>query len=232
MDNTHAQTAQGLAEQIKATPATALEVITNPAGFFRQMPKTGGFLAPLLFMVVMGAIGGVLQAILGLFGLGSGDMISGLIALILMPIMVAIFSFVGAAILFVFWKILGSAESYETAFRCGAYTAAIMPITILLNIIPYLGTILGLAWMTFLLVQASMEVHGMASKKAWTAFGILFAFLAISSISTEIASRKISKSMAAWQQNNGDHLEEMTPEEAGKAMGEFLKAFGKTAEQE
>ncbi len=232
MDNTQAQDPQGIGEQIKATPATALEVITNPTGFFRQMPKTGGFLPPLIFMIVMGAIGGLLQAILGLFGLGSADVISGLIALILMPIMVAIFSFVGAAILFVFWKILGSTESYETAFRCGAYTAAIMPITILLNIIPYLGGILGLAWMTFLLVQASIEVHGLAAKKAWIAFGILFALLAISSITTEIATRKISRSMAEWQQTNQAQIDEMSPEEAGKAMGKFLKAFEEAAEKE
>ncbi|MFN2368820.1 MAG: YIP1 family protein [Desulfurivibrionaceae bacterium] len=222
---------------MKTVPATALEVITNPTGFFRQMPKTGGFLPPLLFMALMGVAGGLLQVILALVGLG-GDLMSGLLAVILIPLLVGIFSFVGAAILFMFWKILGSEESFETAFRCGAYTAAILPLTTLLNVIPYLGSILGLVWMTYLLVLASTEVHGIAAKKAWVAFGALCAIMAITSVSMEIAARKISKGMENWQQTNQaqfdslDKLEEMSPEEAGQAMGQFLKAFGQTAQEE
>lgn len=37
-----------------AIPATALEVIKNPVGFYKKMTKTGGFISPLIFMVVMG----------------------------------------------------------------------------------------------------------------------------------------------------------------------------------
>ena len=54
MNNNHTQQAQQeLGAQVKAVPATVLEVITNPTEFFRQMPSTGGFLPPLLFMALM-----------------------------------------------------------------------------------------------------------------------------------------------------------------------------------
>ncbi|MCK7507035.1 MAG: hypothetical protein MZV70_25240 [Desulfobacterales bacterium] len=53
-----------------AMPQTAVNVVTKPAEFFQGMPKTGGFLEPLVFAVIMGLIAGIIQAILGFVGLG------------------------------------------------------------------------------------------------------------------------------------------------------------------
>ena len=55
-----------------ALPATAIKAITSPAVFFREMPKTGGFLEPLVFMAVMGAVAGLVEAILAIAGLNVG----------------------------------------------------------------------------------------------------------------------------------------------------------------
>ena len=66
-----------------AMPQTAINVVTKPAEFFQGMPKTGGFLEPLIFAVIMGLIAGIIQAILGFVGLGpaggygGGGMMSG-----------------------------------------------------------------------------------------------------------------------------------------------------------
>nr|HPK53530.1 YIP1 family protein [Smithellaceae bacterium] len=133
-----------------AMPQTAINVITKPADFFKSMPKTGGFLEPLIFAVIMGLISGIIQAILSFVGLGSAGsygagMAAGFGAIIFMPIAVAIGSFIGAAILFVIWKLMGSQEDYETAYRCGAYLMALAPITSLINVIPYAGAIISLA---------------------------------------------------------------------------------------
>ncbi len=223
---------QQLQGEAKSIPATFIDVITSPAGSFRQMPKSGGYLAPLIFMVLIGAVGGLLLSLLALFGLGRGGVIGGLAAVVLMPIMMGIFGFLGAAILYVFWKILGSGESFETAYRCSAYAAAIMPVTAVLQVIPYLGSVLGLAWMTYLMVVASTEVHGIGAKKAWIAFGIIGALLMVSNLTVEIAGRKMMHEMETWGQQTGlDNVEDMDPEEAGKAIGRFLKGIGRAAEE-
>ncbi|MEJ2033104.1 MAG: YIP1 family protein [Deltaproteobacteria bacterium] len=237
MEDSHKGAQMDVGKQVKAIPATAFEVIANPGGFYRNMPKEGGFLPPLIFMVTMGVAGGLLQTILALAGLVRGSMFSSMAALILMPLLVGIFSFVGAAVLYGFWKILGSRESFETAFRCGAYAAAILPFTTFLDIIPYLGSVLGLAWMTFLLVAASIKVHGIAAKKAWIAFGTICAVIAVSSVSMEMAARRVSSRMENRNRGNQaqldklNHLDEMSPEEAGKTVGQFLKGFGQVAQE-
>ena len=53
--------------------------------------------------------------------------------IIFMPIAVAIGSFIGGAILFIIWKLMGSQEDYETAYRCGAYLMALAPITAIIG---------------------------------------------------------------------------------------------------
>lgn len=229
---------QEVQQQIKGVLPAAKEVIISPADFYSRMPRTGGFLQPLVFMVVLGVVSGLILALLSLTGLAPGEGVAaGLAALIFVPIVVGIFGFVGAAILFVIWKIMGSQESYETAYRCMAYTAAIMPITTVLNLIPYLGVTIGLVWVTYLVVTASIRVHGIAAQKAWIGFGIICAIFVFVSVSSEMAARKLSSEMQAWEAEMKERtgglegVEEMTPEEAGQAVGEFFKGMQQSGDE-
>ncbi|MBN1840975.1 MAG: YIP1 family protein [Deltaproteobacteria bacterium] len=223
---------QQIEKNITAILNTMVEVIRNPVGFFRRMPKSGGFVEPLIFMACMGVAAGVIQAILAIFGLGfAGSFLMALTSIIIVPIMVTIFGFVGAAILFVIWKIMGSQQSFETAYRCGAYAGGIVPVTTVLGIIPYLGPILGLVWGTYLIVIASVEVHNIAAKTAWIVFGAIAALFALISIGSQFAARRVTSGLNKWEQEMGK-TGEMTPEEAGKAMGEFLKGLEKEVGKE
>jgi hypothetical protein len=217
-------------DQIAASVNTAIAVVTNPIGFFKTMPKTGGLVEPLIFLALIGGVGGILQAILSIFGVGhAASFFMALAFIVIVPIATVLFSFVSAAILYIIWKLLGSQEPFETAFRCGAYAAAITPLTALLGVIPYLGSVLGLAWMTYLLVIASVEVYQIEVKKAWIVFGIIAALLALSSISSQIAARRITSQLDQFQKTMKS--DDMTPEEAGKKMGEFLKGLEKSADK-
>jgi hypothetical protein len=182
-------------------PQTAIKVLTSPAQFFKSMPKTGGFVEPLIFMVVMGVIGGLLQSIFSIIGLKIGaGMAMGIASIVIMPIMIAIFGFLGAAILFVIWKLMGSKESYETAYRCAAYVSAITPITTVLGLIPYIGGIIAIAISTYFIVIASIEAHSIPSQKAWLVFGIIGAIFALMGLTAEFAAHKLSRQGAQFQQ--------------------------------
>ena len=207
---------------LKQVLDTFVSVITNPKDFFRNMPKTGGFVEPLIFIIVVGVAAGIIQAVTALVGLGMmGSIGMAFFSIILTPILIGIFGFVGAAILFVIWKVMGSQESYETAYRCGAYAGALMPITALLGIIPYLGMILGMAWMLYLMVTASVEVHRLEEKPAWIVFGIIFGLLTLMSSCSQYTARKMEEKISHLEQQ----MDDMSPEEAGRAVGEFLKGL-------
>ncbi len=215
----------GIGELVRLIPTLAIMVITNPVSFFREMPKTGGFLEPMVFLAGMGVISGIISTILAIFGLGvSSSVAMAFASIIYTPILAVIVGFVLAAILFVIWKVMGSQESYETAYRCAAYASAISPLTTVINIIPYVGGVIGLFWGTYLMVVASTEVHNIKRKTAWIVFGIIFAIFAIMSISAQFAARKMQEVAEEYRQQME---QEMSPEEMKKAAEEFMKNMQK-----
>lgn len=185
---------------LEEIPALAKKVITDPVGFYQDMPKSGGLINPLIFMVVLSLVAGVLSAVLSLFGLGvAGAMAGGLIAIILVPIFVVIFGFIGAAIAYVIWKMMGSQEDFETAFRCVAYTAAITPITAVLSLIPYIGSLASALWPMALLALASIHVHRRSVQASWAVFGALGIIFALIGVSGEQANRQLMSGMEDLQ---------------------------------
>lgn len=196
-------------------------VITMPSVFFRDMPRQGGLLPPLLFLVVAALASGVVQAVLSLFGLGGG---LGLASIVLDPIAAAIFGFLSAAVLFVIWKIMGSGESYETAYRCLAYGAAIMPLVQILLVVPYLGLLLALAWQTYLLIVASIEVHKIRRTTAIAVFGVIALLFAAAGLSAQLAARNLQHNLEQMRHQAG--LNNTTAGSSVQDMGKLLQKFG------
>ncbi len=212
-------------------PQTAMNVLTSPPEFFKEMPKTGGFVEPLVFMIAMGVVAGLLQSILSVLRLQVGaGMAMGLGSVIILPIMIGIFGFVGAAILFLIWKLTGSQESYETAYRCGAYIGVLTPISVLLHLIPFVGAAVSVLLMTFFLVIASVAVHNIPSRKAWLVFGIIGGLLVFFSVSAEFAARRFVREAAEYQKKAEQFQKQA--EEASKAMGKQSEEAAKQMQQQ
>jgi hypothetical protein len=215
-------------------PQTAMRVLTSPSEFFKEMPKTGGFVEPLVFMIAMGVVAGLLQSILSVLRLQVGaGMAMGLGSVIILPILIGIFGFVGAAILFLIWKLMGSQESYETAYRCGAYIGVLTPISALLHLIPFVGAAVGVLLMTFFLVTASVAVHSIPSRKAWLVFGIIGGLLVFFSVSAEFAARRIGREAVEYQKKAEEAVRTMQKqtEQLQKQAEEASKAMGKQSEE-
>lgn len=181
---------------------TAVKVITSPARFFKEMPRTGGFIEPLVFMIVMGFIGSLIQALLSVAGLSpAGPDIDAVSIIILLTIVIVVSGFIAAAVYFIIWKLMGSQESYETAFRCNAYISALIPIAAILGPIPYLDQIIAVVLTTFFLVIASVYVHSLPLKKAGLVFGILGLIFIMVSIAGEMALRRLEGTEMDMQEN-------------------------------
>jgi type VI protein secretion system component VasK len=97
-----------------------------------------------------------------------------------------------------------------------------MPIITILGIIPYLGSIIGIALYIYFLVIASVEVHKIPSQKAWLVFGIIGAILVILNISAQMSARKFSRKAGKLQERM---------EETSKAMKKQTEDIQKQAEE-
>lgn len=218
-----------------AIPQTAVRVVTAPAEFFKAMPKTGGFVEPLIFAVVMGALAGVVYAVSGVMGLGymNAGVVSSLLMIIYMPVGAVIGSFIGAAILFVVWKLMGSNENYETAYRCVAYLAALSPIVALLALIPYAGGLINTAIYLYYTVVVSVEVHNLPARKAWLVFGIIYVVFALWGIRSEHAARNMSSVAEQWKKAAEESTEtfKQSAKEMERSTADMRKQAEETARQ-
>jgi len=224
---------------------TAKAVITNPVGFYKLMPTGGGYVQPVIFVVVMSVLTAVVAMVFGVLGLGVAGTAFGVGAIIFIPIFSTIGSFIGAAILFVIWKLMGSEKDYETAYRCTAYAFAIAPLMATISFIPYIAGIIQKVWGAFLMYTASTEVHKLKAQTAKIVFGVLAVIGILFGYSSEKAVRNFADQTESWgniaeklekdykEGSLGDaakkfeNLDEMTPEEAGKQVGEFIKGLEK-----
>jgi hypothetical protein len=201
---------------------TAVKVITSPATFYREMPKSIGFTVPFTFMVMMGLVNGLVTAALGLFGMTSNPIFStgvtmvslvlypftslsptpilstgmAIASIMFYPLAYAVLGFGGAGLVYAVWKILGSSETFETAYGCIAYLSAFMPITTLLLVIPYWGLIICIALLTYLYVLISREVHVIKAAKAWGVFGLIGIVLFFMGLGADIRVQEYNKKMA------------------------------------
>jgi len=218
----------------------AKQVITDPAGFYRAMPRDGGYSEPVIFTLVMAAIAGAVFALLSIIGL-TGAGFGGVAAIIVLPIAMLIGGFIAGAVLFVIWKLMGSPQNYQTAYRCVAYSYAIFPVVTLFIVIPYVGTLVRTAWGIWLMVIASVEVHGRQQRTALIVFGILGVLSLFGGLSSERAQRQMQdvldrntgqmeQHMRSLEQLGLDENGEIDPEKAGRSVGAFLRGMQEEVE--
>ena len=161
---------------------------------------------------------------------------SGFGMILFMPIAAAVGSFIGAAILFVIWKLMGSPENYETAYRCCAYLMALSPVTAIISAIPYAGGIISMAIYIFYVVTVSVAVHQIPAQKAWIVFGIIGVVLALIGVFSEYRARDMSSSMDRWRQVGEEYRAsardmEKSAREMSEEAEEMAKQFKEQAEE-
>ena len=187
---------------IKRLIDNTFKLIVKPGQFFRTMPKTGGVLESLVYILLMVWASVLLVAIESFIsrGVSANNLAMLLGALVIFPLIAAILSFFVAGIFYAVWSFMGSKESYEASYRCLAYTQIFVPVTMLLSLVPYLG-LLGIAWWFFLMVVATREIHSLPAKPALLVFGSIAALSGLiyySSVSSSIETK--------------EHLQEYTEE--------------------
>ena len=155
---------------------TVREVLLNPVGFFRGVPRQGNFLSPLLFAAICALISAVIGGILGfVLRLALGNGVAGsfgrLISTVIgAPISTIIGLFIGAAIyhLLVLLLVRPRHEGYEATFKALAYASAVNVFSWLV-FIPILGILVVIAIVVYnvvLTVIGIREMHATTTGRA------------------------------------------------------------------
>ena len=152
---------------------TLKKVLTDPEGFYSEMPKEGGYQEPLTFAAINFSIIGLLSGIVAviLSGVGAGSIISTLVSAVIGGI---VGLFIGGIILFIFFRIFGGSGSYEGTVRILSYSSAAQ----VFAWIPVIGWIIGL-YGIWLNIVGGKHVHNLTTVKSAIAVLLPLVILAV-----------------------------------------------------
>jgi hypothetical protein len=137
---------------------TLVMVLTKPAAAFRAMKIEGGLVEPLIYAFIGGWLGGVVAFLFSLgfksvglfgsrnnaFGMLTGMGIGSIAFIILLPVIIVIGLFIGAAIVHLCLMIVGGAnKTFEATFRVLAFSQGS---TGPLQMIPVCGGLIAGVW--------------------------------------------------------------------------------------
>ena len=158
----------------------AVDLFRAPKAVFRSMSREGGYGKPIVYALLWQYVASVVALLVSFVkplpnAWGAAGKVA---ALLLMPPLTIAMGFVFAAVFFVIWHLMGSTHNYQTAFRFWALLAPLGVASAVLRLVPY-ASLLVTVYYFYLLVSATVELHGIRPVKAWTVWGILMAVFAL-----------------------------------------------------
>jgi len=174
-------------DQLGFVPAlveTTGQVLLHPTDFFRRMPVSGGLGAPVLYALIVGYLGIVVQAVYQAVlnvGLGSalrgfgersplgplGPVLQGgaglVVQIVLGPIFLLMGLFIGAGIYHLILMVMGQAkQAFEATLRVVSYGHAASVVMLL----PFCGGLVAALWWLVIGIIGLSEAHGIGRGSA------------------------------------------------------------------
>jgi len=186
---------------------TSIEVLTKPTDTFRNMIPEGGLGRPMAYASIIGALMGIGIGLLAVaflalaptMGGAGGEEVAmlmgvGIGALVVLPVMYAMFMPVGclmlAGMMHVMLMIVGAKKyGYSATARCFTYAYLAGWPVMLLSGIPFLGVIIAIPWAIWLMVIYVIgfsEVHETTKGKVVLALLVPFVLLIVLGIALAI----------------------------------------------
>ncbi len=177
---------------IQAIAARTGFIIRRPRDFYMQMPLVGGYTEPLVFCLLMGVVSGLVATAFSLFSTGHiGSMSFGLLSIAVVPVAALTGCYIFSAIMLAIWKLMGSRQDFEVAFRCVAYSFALLPVAIAIAFIPYAGTLVATLWWFWLMFICSTDIHKLERRKSLLVILAIAALILLMNLSGEKSRRQL-----------------------------------------
>jgi hypothetical protein len=166
-----------------------IEVLKTPKAVFEREKNTTNLMGDIKLIGIAGLISGILAAISIYISNLTSPALSGAIgigAIITVPIMAIINLLIGSGFLYLFARLFSGKGNYNSQTHLIAlYTAPIMVLSAILNIIPMLGAFVAALlslYSLYLLTMALKATHGFSTTKAiatWLVPAIVLFIVAI-----------------------------------------------------
>lgn len=155
---------------------SAWALIRSPHALFQSMDRLGGWTGPMVYALAWNYAASALTLALSFLRPTPAPwgVLGKVILFFAAPPLALLGGFFFSAFFFFLWHVMGSAQNYRTAFRVWALLAPLSVVSAVLRLVPFL-TMAVLVYSFFLLVVASVRVHGIRPTRAWTVWSLVLA---------------------------------------------------------
>jgi hypothetical protein len=179
--------------------------VTRPRQAFDSARRKGDYGSPLLWIVIFGAIAGLIQWLYGMMFLGptlammppelreqlgpmigAGTMAGGVLNVVYYPCAGVIGAFIWGAILHLCFMVAGGSSQSDSGFEGTFRAASYSQLSSIAQIVPILGSLIAVIWSLVLLVIGMSSMHRISTGKAVIVV-LIPAFLCCACVSIAIA---------------------------------------------
>jgi hypothetical protein len=171
----------GLQEWMGEMFGQALDVIWRPAEFFEAMPREDGLSRATAFVLIMGAVAGILGFVL--------RVLPGFGALFSTPLAAFACTVVSAFVIHVLATLAGGKGNIEESYLFAAYLMTFFPLVVAAAVLPYLDVAVA-GYGLYTLVVGVVPVHRLEERRAWSVFGTVGAAALLSLLIASFVGRE------------------------------------------
>jgi hypothetical protein len=168
-----------ISTQIRHLIDRSVSVLVQPHFYFTSDSDRLDFSERARYVAVMGFLAGVIGV------LTSGAFVSGgggagmLLTLALSPVVAVIASFVFAALIQIMGYLGGGTGDYGDSYSVSAAASALAPVTAVFNLLPGIGTLIGLVWGWWVVAHGVSAMLGITQQRAKMIVSVFYGVVAL-----------------------------------------------------
>lgn len=168
-----------ISTQIRHLIDRSVSVLVQPHFYFTSDSDRLDFSEGARYVAAMGFLAGLIGV------LTSGALVSGgggagmLLTLALSPVVAVIASFVFAALIQIMGYLGGGTGDYGDSYSVSAAASALAPVTAVFNLLPGIGTLIGLVWGWWVVAHGVSAMLGITQQRAKMIVGVFYGVVAL-----------------------------------------------------
>jgi len=168
-----------ISTQIRHLIDRSVSVLVQPHFYFTSDSDRLDFSEGARYVAVMGFLAGLIGV------LTSGAFVSGgggagmLLTLALSPVVAVIASFVFAALIQIMGYLGGGTGDYGDSYSVSAAASALAPVTAVFNLLPGIGTLIGLVWGWWVVAHGVSAILGITQQRAKMIVSVFYGVVAL-----------------------------------------------------
>ena len=178
----NSQTPSSMSDQVRRILDRSVSILVQPYLYFSMDDEGLDFSEGARYVAIMGILASLLGLLVGGSVFTGGSGMGVLLTLAIAPVVAVIASFILAGLIHLVCSLSGTRADFGDSYGISAASAVLAPLSVFLNVIPVIGSVIGLIWGWWIVSEGGRAVHRLSKERARLLFGMMYGAFAVSGL--------------------------------------------------